>query len=131
MELSVSQCELAHRSELSDRDEMISRLKADVRIMEERLGQGQQQIIQREDQISRAQSEVRLAQDETTQRERSMQKLEVDLNNAQEEHRVAVDEVGVIPCIINFCQNTVLLVFYCDLHPSALYHVCYVIYPTM
>ena len=43
-DLAASQMELAHKAILTDRDEHISRITADMRILEDRLSKAQQQV---------------------------------------------------------------------------------------
>ena len=44
MELTASQADTIHRGEMSERDELVSKLKADVAVFEERLAQNQSQV---------------------------------------------------------------------------------------
>ena len=44
MQLTASQVDMAHRAEVADREEHLSKLVADVRVLEERLAQSHDQV---------------------------------------------------------------------------------------
>ncbi|KAK2143064.1 hypothetical protein LSH36_881g02026 [Paralvinella palmiformis] len=93
VDLSSSQMDIQHRGEITEREEKLAKCCAELKVLEERLSQQQQQVSHREDQIAALQSELRCKAEELNRRERHIQKLEVDLTNAQEDHRMAVNEL--------------------------------------
>ncbi|KAK0062771.1 myosin-9-like isoform X1 [Biomphalaria pfeifferi] len=86
-ELTSSQQETLFRSEVADREEEISRLKADLNIYHEKLAQSEGQLISREEQIARLQSQLRDLMGETSRKEENLRRFEEDLHSVEDERK--------------------------------------------